>query len=655
MSILNTFFLRYKADTGQATKDIEKLGKTEDEAAKKHKKNTDQRKKDNKELGESFKDVVAKSKEFGKNLGKLGEHGNKLGALRGVVSSLSDVVGGLGPAAAIAVVGIGAVVGAVAIARKGIDEARESAKEAIELGEKAFDARLSQNELIRMQSHGRAMGLSDDQVAASARGMQDKGAEIRAAQRQAARDPASAFNNPLIKQGNLFKKAGVDVSASLEKQVQQQDKYLRALQATNQGERALIEGTQLFGRTLADIKAVISTSQSDFDSRLLSMAKENELRRGLQKSGEALANAEQKLTNSRKAADERTLSHTVPATEKFTKAVDEWTRSTAPLQDAWGIFVADLISGMTKIVGWGTKFANMVGLGSDARTVDEKVRDVGNDAAEAARQDYVNKHRSFFTGVKETEAMRNSPEATAAADAARAKAEAEERARLIAQGPARQKDLAGLSQQAKNELVQGGKFDGKDVSADRVDEAMKAVNDAIKNDPNIKTLEDIKTLLSDQLHTQVDQGKVQKAQTDYTKKIENNTLALVNTGLEQAMALWAANVGAGSGVSAGGFRGETSGAYEARARNMQRTINPNASYKMSMDRAAVGQMDGQADALNKSKTGGQPTGQPANVQIDKVEVHSHKADVAGVAQDMADHVKNQLRYAVAEFASPVVS
>jgi hypothetical protein len=662
MSLLNTFFLRYRADTGQAVKNIKELSALEDKVEQKHDKQQAKRKKDdaatnaqakkskenakdaaksNKDVAESFSKTEKAGKAFGKSLTEVASSSDKLTAIRGAASGLGEVMIGLGPAAAVAVVGIGAVVAAVKVASEAIDDAREGAKEAIELGERAYAARLAQGELIRLQSRGRAIGLSDEAVAQSAEGVNSRGEEIRAAQRQAARDPASAFNNPLIKQANLWKKAGVEVGASLEKQIEQQNKYLRSLQESGQGERALIEGVQLFGRSLADVKAVVSTTQKQINNMGLSIAKESERRRDLQEQSEKLATTEQKLANHQKANDERIRSKTIPATIEFSKAVDEWTQATSGLHDAWGSFVSFLIEGMTKIVEAGTGLLHMVGIGPETRTLEEQKADAVKKAGDAAELNA--RAGNFYLSPEKRAAIRKQAEEEAAM-----KFDAEEKARQAA--------VTGKIGDAAAQVAPGGKFEGKDVSAEKLAQAQAKTAEIIKNDPNVKTLEDIKTILSNQLHQETEQGKVQKAQTDYTKKIESNTLALVNTGLEQAMALWAANVGAGSGVSAGGYRGETSGAYEARVRQMQKTINPNAQRTMSMDRAAVGAMSGQADAINKSKpTGANSSGGVGDIKIDKIEVVSHATDVSGVAKDFGTQLKNELRYAVAEFASPVVS
>lgn len=689
MGMLDTFFLRYRADTAQAVKDVKKLenaenelGKKNDANAKKGEANSGKRKKALKEEHASFEEVEGAAKKFGTQLGELGSKGgNKLGVLRETIGSLGEVVGSLGPAALIATVGIGAVVGAVAIAREGIDEARESAKEAIELGKEAFEARLSQNELIRLQNRGSVLGISESDTNASAKGMWDRSNEIRAAQRQAARDPASAFNNPLIKQGNLFKKAGVDVAASLAKQIEQEDKYLRALAARGEADRALIEGTQLFGRSLMDIKATLSTTQQQLDAAGAEMAKNNELRRKVQAAGESLNTAETKLAASRKASDNRVLQYTIPATEKYTQAVDELTRQTAGLQEAWGRFVADCIAGVTKMAKFGSDFARSMGA-ADTRTREERVKEAGDDAAKAAVD---HEMRGFRAIARDADEQRNSPEMKAIAAAARAKAEADEGAKYDAeQGTVRanatQQDFAG---NAVKTVIGNGTFEGKALTPEQQAQATAQLKDKLAVADNVKTQEDANVILRDILHSLQEDGKVQKAQVDYTKKIEANTLALVNTGLEQAMALWAGSAGKGSGVVSGGsYSGETQAGYQARALQMQRTINPNAATHISMDRsnpaenpavapttpvgalnridaahATLGKMDSQADSINKSETTNNNVSNKGDthVTVNTGDLHSHKSDVADVAADFSKHLTREMELAVSEFSSPVVS
>lgn len=686
MGVLDTFFIRYRADTGQAVKDIEKLNTTEEKEQKTRDKGTKEQKAGAKELKETLKTTEDASKKFGESLTNMSKGGtDAIGGLRAAAGGLGEVIGKIGPAGMVAAVGIGAIVAAIAVANTAIADARESAKEAITLGEEAFEARLAQGELIRLQGTGRSRGLSDQDTTQSAKGVNSKGEEIRAAQRQAARDPASAFNNPLIKQAALWKKAGVDVAAGLEKQMAQQDAYLRKLNETGQAERALVEGTQLFGRTLADVKSVLSTTQQQMNENAVTMAKENNLRRTLQASGEKLATAEQQLENARKANDERIASKTVPATEAFTKAVTEWEKSIGPLKDTWANFVSFFIEGLTSMIEGATSILRKIGVIDDVRLQgekgEEKVKNAGDEAEAAYR--LKNHPRMGGTGVTE-EGIANARKQ--AEDKARAEVETANKAENENRGAT----AGAQTKVAASELVKDGKFEGKTIDPAKLEAAMKATEEAVKNDPSADTLDDIKAILSDQLSKQEEQGKVQKAQTDYTKKIESNTLALVNTGLEQAMALWAAGVGKGGGVSSGSMQGETQTDYEKRVKTMQRTINPNAAMSMDMGRQpfkaqtgpiesgrqsnkeqvgaiaaarqSVNKVDTQADALNKSKlgaTGGSSgnTDQSKNVTIQQltVEVKSEAKDVGGLAQDVGVSIADELKYAAAEFASPVVS
>lgn len=654
MSLLNTFFIRYRADTGQAIRDIERLTVAEKKEAAARAKQDEARNKAEDEHQKNAEKSVEASKRFGESLGKLGESGsNKLEALKGAASALGDVITAIGPAGLAAAVGIGAVIAAIAVANSGIDDARIAAKEAMDLGEKAFDARLAQGELIRLQGQGRVRGISDDDVSQSAKGVNDRAAEIRAAQRQAARDPASAFNNPLIKQANLWKKAGVDVAAGLETQITQQDKYIRSLNDAGKHEQALVEGTQLFGRTLVDVKSVLSTTQKQMDENALAMAKENQTRRELQTSAENLSTSEGRLEAARKRNDERVRWYTVPATDQFTKALTEWERAVGPLKDSWGTFVSDLIRGMAELVDGATRFLRKTGLIDDDRTAEAKI--------EERVRDKVALNTELYGRLKGH--IKPGEEGFEEAKAAFLKDIADkERARLLAIAnlagadkveAARKAGLSATADQAAKELVSNGKMTEAAAAA-----AAKIAVSQGEKDPSVSKLEDIKTLMMESNATQAEEGKVQKAQTEYTKKIEANTLALVNTGLEQAMALWAANVGKGAGIGSGSMQGETQIDYEKRVRAMQRTINPNAARKMSMDRAAVGAMSGQAEQLNKAKSASLGnTDQSRTVQIDtlKVEVISQAQDVAGLAQDVGVSIRDELRYAAAEFASPVVS
>ncbi len=645
--LLDTFFLRYRADTGQAVKDVNKLDATNEKMQKTQKKSAEVSKVTGKQIQEDLKKTGEAGKKIGEQFGQLSSTGgNAFAVLRGGASTLIEAVSAIGPAGFVAAAGIGAVIAAISIANSGIEDARKGAEEAIALGEKAFDARLAQGELIRLQNSGRNRGLSDEQTNQSAKGVYDRASEIRAAQRQAARDPASAFNNPLIKQAALWKKAGVDVSAAMEVQVEQQNNYLRRLQERNEGERALVEGTQLFGRTLADVKSVVSATQAEINGTALALATENELRRSLQTKSEALATSENKLESERKKSDERIRNQTVPATKDFTDALTEWTRATQPLQESWGKFVSSLIEGMAKVVGWSTKFINAIGLGADQPDSPEKRK--ADTKAELDQLEAQMRHtfRIKFApaGHPATPEMRAQLETDIAA--ARKVREAELTGQYTSKDTARSEAAPANIKQAAAEM-------GVSASA----EVVAAVEEAIKNDPAIDSLDKIKIILADQLAKQKEMGKVAEAQTAYTKKIEANTAALINTGLEQAMALWAANVGKASGLGTGGFQGETRQSYEQRMRFLQRTVNPNTARQVSEARATVGAFSSQADTLNKSApaNNGNSGGKSITIGDLKVEVNSQAHNVAGLAQDVGHGIRDELKYAVNEFADPRVS
>lgn len=651
MSLLNTFFLRYRADTGSATRDVNNLADAEEREAKIRADAAADRERDSKVMNDSIRNTTENSGKLGDSLARLGEGGaGSISALRGATQALMSAFRSIGPAGAVAVVGIGAVLAAVTAANSRINDARVAAKEAIVLGENAFEARLSQGELIRLQGAGRVRGIGDEDVNKSAQGTYARGAEIRAAQRQAARDPASAFNNPLIKQARLWKKAGVDIAAGLETQISQQDKYIRSLVDAGKSEQALVEGTQLFGRSLADVKSVMTTTQKQMDAAILSMAVESKIRRQLQAESENLATSEAQLEAARKNNEERIRLKTVPATNDFTKALTEWEKSITPLRDSWGRFVSGVIESMADLIRLATRLGRTLGLANDVRTQEEQINDgvkAAGDSAALAFQAKLGRNRD-----------------DAGLAAARKEAEDEARVRLTAEaGTVNEKRAAGAGEQVKlavkSLIAEDGTFDGKQVDNAKLTAAIKATEEAIKKDPAIDTLEEIKLILSEQLAKVEEQGKVQDAQTDLTKKIEANTLALVNTGLEQAMSMWAANVGKGAGVSSGALQGETQIDYEKRVRGMQRQINPNLSRKMSMDRAAIGAMGTQADQLNRSGAmqGGGKVDQSKTVTIGtmKVEVVSQQADISGLAQDVAVSIRDELRFAAAEFASPVVS
>lgn len=620
--LLDSFFLRYKADTGQAVKDVNALDAAEAKRSRNKKKNESDEDKTTAKKKKGGKEGIDETKKASKAQEELGKAGKQsFDSMLSGGGKFGELLGKLGPMGIAAAVGVAAIAGAVSIAVAGIEDAREAAKEAVELGDKAYEARLNQGELIRAQNIGRTRGLSDEETSKSAKGVYDKGAEIRAAQRQAARDPASGFNNPLIKQGNLFKKAGVDVSAALGTQIEQQDKYLRALVASGEQERALVEGVELFGRSLHDVRSVLATTAEASETSALTMAQENNRRRDLQKSSENLATAEGKLEAARKKNDERVLSKTVPATEGFTKALTEWEEAIAPLKDVWGDFVAGLIEGLTSLVNMGKDAANFFTWGSNNHTKqeskDREVTAAGDKAVEQLRMDAT---------VQGGRGNRPSAEAEAAARKTAEEAKGKEFEANFADSEKTRK--AGITEQvnkAVDTLVtkKDGKqlFEGREVSQSDIDTAKSKASAAAEKDPNVDLQKETNDILRDLLNQTAESGKVQEAQTNLTKKIESNTTPLVNTGLEQAMALWAGGMGKGGGLDSVNFKGEDRASYQDRVNQMRRTINPNTVSNVSEARNTANAVGQQASSLNKASgpSGGQGnksvTTGPINVTV----------------------------------------
>lgn len=610
--LLDTFFLRYMADTGQAVKDVNALDAAEAKRNKNKKKSEADEDKNHKTNKKRNKEAVDDTKKLTKTQEELQKAGkesfNDLLKGGGKFGMLLSKLGPLGLAAA---AGVAAIAGAVAVAFAGIDEARNAAKEAVDLGDKAYAARLAQNELIRLQNQGRRRGLADEETSASAAGTYNKGSEIRAAQRQAARDPASAFNNPLIKAGNLFKKAGVDVSAALETQIAQQDKYLQSLVKNGQEERALVEGVELFGRSLRDVRSVLADTSNQAAVSAVNIAKDNNRRRDLQKTSAELAVAEGKLEAERKKNDERVTSKTVPATKEFTQALTEWEEAISPLMDTWGEFVAALIGGLTNLVTAAKEFGQWTGLLDDpkaelAETRKEKALKESDTSIEMKYR--LQRGRG---PVSPQEQERMEAEKAEARKVVGAKFDTEEGAK---QDERKKKVPAQIDKAVENVVEKkDGKqlFEGKEVSNEQIETAKARAREAIEKDPTADLQEETNTILRDMLAKATESGKVQDAQTALTRQIESNTAPLINTGLDQAMALWAGGLGKAANVGAGSFQGEDRTSYEARILNMRRTVNPNLARQADEGRGTVAP---QAPEVAKQK----PTPPPAISKVPAV-------------------------------------
>lgn len=648
--LLDSFYLRYKADTGQAVKDVNALDTAEAKRSKNKKKNeTDEDRSANKRK-KSGKETVDETKKVSKAQEELGKASK--GAFDDMLKGggkFGELLGKLGPMGIAAAVGVAAIAGAVAIAVDGINDARAAAQEAVALGDKAYDARLAQGELIRMQNKGRARGLSDEDTTTSAKGVYDRGSEIRAAQRQAARDPASGFNNPLIKQGNLFKKAGVDVNAALGTQIDQQDKYLRALVAAGEQERALVEGVELFGRSLHDVRSVLSTTQEGADSSALSMAQENNRRRDLQKSSESLSVTEGKLEAARKKNDERILSKTVPATEDFSKALTKWEEAVSPLKETFGDFISYLIEGMAYLVDKAASVMEFFTFSDGDRSPAEQKKRAVAEAGDKAETDA---RLQMGRGGATTQAEQDR------INAARKKAEDEAAGKFDQDFTATEKTRkAGIADQvnkAADELIttKDGKktFEGREIDQSQIDAAKAKATAAAEKDPKIDLQKETNDILRDMLNETSEAGKVQEAQTALTKKIESNTTPLVNTGLEQAMALWAGGAGKGVGMNSVNFQGEDRASYESRVTQMRRTINPNTVQQASEARNTANAVGQQAASLNKAagSSAGSAGGKTVTTGDIKVTVQTTAADGQGMGKDIGNGIADQLAYVVGD-------
>jgi hypothetical protein len=658
--LLDTFFMRYKADTGAAVKDVERLDKANEKLADNQKKNdkTNTRtqaraareaakaeriakktaaanKKAVKEQVGGLNDIAASGRDASRALADMGKGGTRsVGGMRTATNVLLSTLSKVGPAGAVAAAALAAVGGGLLVGLSGAEDARTAARDSAAFGQSAFDARLSNDELIRLQGRGRSRGLLDEETNASAVGVNDRSLEMRAAQRQAARDPASAFNNPIIKAANLWKKAGVDVNASVETQIAQQDKYLAALVKTGQEEKALIEGTQLFGRTLVDTKSVMANATATMSMTSVELAKESVMRRQLTKDSESLLSAENRLSIEQKRADDQILSKTVPATIKLTEAQIEWTKATAGLRESWALFVEDMIGGLTSLTTKSSEWLVRLGMSEGTDEINERIRidDAGTKAEQAFIARMGGEVRGSQAGVK------------AAGDKAR---EAERK--LIEQEKARALKPNDLGVQS-NIMHDASKIAGV------TQEELRRIGEIIKTDPAVKTAQEALMVAREQLKQQEKSGDLQTAQVDLDKKIESNTAAMINTGLEQAMSMWAAGVGKGASVGSGQFRGEERGHYEERMKMLLRTVQPNVRMDMLEARSTLGAAGQQAAQLHLANPQASAGGGVGGLNIEKLEVSVVSSqDATGMGAEIAYAVRDELRYAVNEFSDPRVS
>lgn len=647
--LLSTFFMRYRAETGAAVANVErldkaneKLGKSEDAVEKKQSKSVAAKKrraatakKETKEQAASLKEVSAGARDATRSLSELGKGGARsVGGLRTATSVLLSTLSKVGPAGALAAAGVAAIGGGLLIGMSGAEDARQAAANTAAFGQSAFDARLSNGELLRLQDMGRSRGLVDEETNSSAVGVNAKSTEMRAAQRQAARDPASAFNNPVIKAANLWKKAGVDVGAALETQIEQQDRYLKKLASTGQEEKALVEGTQLFGRTLLDTKSVIASAKDATAMSSTELAKESGLRRQLNKDSEALQAAENKLSIEKKRAEDQILRNTVPATIKLTEATIEWTKATAGLRESWALFMTDMINGLTSLTQRASEFVFKTGISEGTQAQKDKFR-VESAGEMAYRKARANDYRG---NTKD------------AGEQARKAAEAAEWVKIKAERAAPQQPVS----QSAADLIMEELIYTTNASQDE----LQRVSELLANDPSIRTAQDALAVAREQLAAEKESGKVQGAQLELDKKIESNTAALINTGLEQAMSMWAAGVGKGASVGSGQFRGEERGHYEERMKMLLRTVQPNVGINMLEARSTLGAASQQATQLNQANPQASAAGSKGGVSltVEKLDVSVVSSqDASGMSTEIAYAVRDELKYAVNEFADARVS
>lgn len=694
MSVLDTWVLKYKTDVEQAIKDIERLEKEQDKVTKGQERAN--------KAHEQGSKTVKQTAQVGVNEGKKivdavrnmrGGIGEMMGSVRTVTSAAGEAIGGVGVAAGAAGMAVGA---AVAVLAKGlsdvsptIDRAIAQANKAREAFAGALSASVSTGEMIRMQDAGRLRGARDQDISASVSGVNERVLAFAAARREAARNPASSFNNPVLKAQGLWEAAGVhttDKKGNLRNTADimaDQDKYLRALKERGEQERALVEGVKLFGRNVEDVRTVLSSTNEEFKNSQLELAKENNQRRELQAQSESLATANAKLEAAQKATDEHLTSMSMPAVRDYTEAMEKWTRAIRPLKEGWQEFVDDLLKSLTWIIKKSTWLLNL-GNGETNDSREEAIKKAGDTAAQqesqAIRRENVERKKQGLGEIskEEIESRREN---------ARKKAEDAQRNTYKTAHEKRMENFPSMADAAIENLRKSGALKG--YSEKQIAQARSKAESIAREDMNVTDVSGVEALLKDQLSVQKETGTTLRETNKLAAKTEVNTRPAVNLGMEQALSLWAGSMGQGKLSVKAGMENETLAGWGQRAYHNIMTTNPNTFQHMQLrganagpqagaragvqvgrgtpmglwapHRAAIAAAGAQGATVaayaNRQAVGavGAPQQVAPNVTIGKIEVNTQAKTFEDATTDMQEHLRSSLSDAVGAFSSPTVS
>lgn len=662
MSVLDTWVLKYQSDVDAAIQNLKRLEDAQRKVEDGHKQAGKSSAESNKQIGQH---VEGQTKAYGKIIDAFKKlksgSGDMMGSFKQMGSGIGEVFSGIGAGTTAMTIAVaaGALVlkKALADVDMSIDRAVKRAEEARATFGTATAAHLSTGELLHAQAAGSMRGARGEDIASSMSGVGGKMLEFEKARREAARNPASSFNNPVLKAAALWRKAGIQTNdengglRGVGDVMAQQDKYLRALKEQGETEKAIVEGVQLFGRSAEDVRTVLASTNEQFKNSQAALAKEANQRRDLQAAGEDLAITHTKLEAAQKSSADKLTLMSIPAVKEHEEAMIEWTKAIQPLKEGWQEFVNLVMAGCTGLIKLGSKILNL--FSSDTSKTPEQIAKERSEAGDRAAQSEIN--RQLNSGEKLSPAERKKR-----IDAARAKGEADYTAGMEKEHADQVAGQKGVRDAMWNNLIKDKRFAG--YSQSQLSSARSAAEKIIGESGDANNLDKVKEIMLDQLSVAKETGKTLTETNKLTAKVEGNTRPAVNVGLEQALALWAGSRGQGGIGVKSGMGGETMGHFQARSRANWGSINPNtfAPTYLRGQLGAAGEQGARVVAHSKGAgrgAAGGAAGAPAvgSVSIDKVEIHTQATDADGIAKHAANSLNTHLKHVVGAHSSPIVS
>lgn len=569
MSLLDVFYVEYRADTS-------KLDAAHDEVMKKTQKTSDSMQKKTRDSMKDLGDMASKSKDgmdraaqgaermgdamkgagkavadAGKGVASLvaqigGTAGGGFGGLGGVAGALRGLAAG--PAA------IGGVAIAVAAAATayGIKAASNASDRYERLKYNAWTGGMNEKQLLMQQISGERIGITRGQTLEGLSGLHAKLQEVALHRASSASQGMQGDQNPLSR---LLRKRGISITQG--SHFRDMDKIWEVIvedlrkSAERKGTNyALARATQQYGLNFEQADRIInaSTSSLKYMNHELELAALKELEVALKV--RILNNEKVKLSQAYTTFENQIASKTIPALTRLNAEFIKASESGTTFADIIGTIAAKCIDAVTWLVD------KSRGLVDRAKSYDNEMTDKVH--RDRFMHNYMADREKGWFGkeakIKEPGWERLSDDQK---KAAAARAWEQEKA---AQKSKNDQQAAETRQKQLDAVVKANSAGG--LTAKQLDEGLQK---AMKGGWSADTLD---TYFKDLIENQKRGLKAADAQFQTSKEMQKTLAQFVSVGLEQAIAMWAAGVGRQGGLGSNevGQHGQLRSDFEKRSR-----------------------------------------------------------------------------------------